>query len=479
MQSPTIATIWRGTLPRNPTLQSLVVGALIFCACIIGIHSQVLFSLASIWPANAILLAIMVLRPETNRPLTWLTSALAFIGADLLSGNDLARSTLLNGANIAGVAGGALAFQSIPKGTLLMQRPMDATFIVVSIVFSATCAAVAGMVPGIYLFAMPASDSFYLWFATEMANYAIFLTLAFSLVMPKAADQPGEVRFRQLSMAAALIALVGSIALMHLLGRAGSIAFSIPALIWCAVIFPPTIAMLLTTAACGWLLIAAPLNLLPLHTDLAESASMSSLRLGVAMLAIAAFAVACLTAAWNTAQARLEHAASHDALSGLLNRAAFVGRAEQALKSPGASLLMLDVDHFKQINDNHGHAMGDAALEMMGTTLRKALREGDVVGRIGGEEFAILLPQTTQMTASAVAERLRHAVATCRLATDGGKPVPMTVSIGLAHVTAQSSLNQLMAAADGALYSAKHNGRNRVAIAGTRDLDSRRSARTR
>lgn len=478
MPSQTIATTWRGALPQNPTMQSLMVGAVIFCACIIGIHSQVLFSLASIWPANAVLLAIMVLRPETNRLLTWLASALAFIGADLLSGNDLARSTMLNGANIAGVASGTLAFQSIPKGTLLMQRPMDATFIVVAIVLSATCAAVAGMVPGIYLFAMSPGDSFYLWFSTEMANYAIFLTLALSLVMPKADGLEGEVRYRRLSMAAALIALVGSIALMHLLGRAGSIAFSIPALIWCAVIFPPTIAMLLTMAACGWLLVAAPLDLLPLHADLAESASLSSLRLGVSMLAIASFAVACLTAAWNTAQARLEHAASHDALSGLLNRAAFVDRAEQALKNPGASLLMLDVDHFKQINDNHGHAMGDAALEMMGATLRRALREDDVIGRIGGEEFAILLPQTTQLAAGVMAERLRRAIATSRLTTGDGKPVPTTVSIGLAHDAGLTSLNQLMAAADAALYTAKNTGRDRVAIAGASDLESRRSART-
>src|SRR5690606_17528607 len=125
--------------------------------------------------------------------------------------------------------------------------------------------------------------------------------------------------------------LLISIGLMHLLGRAGSIAFTIPALIWCAVIFPPMISMLLTAATCGWLLIAAPLNLLPLHTDLAETASLSSLRLGTAMVAIAPFAVACLTSAWNSAQARLEHAAHHDALSGLLNRGAFVERAEQVL----------------------------------------------------------------------------------------------------------------------------------------------------
>jgi diguanylate cyclase (GGDEF)-like protein len=447
---------------------SLSVGLLVFGACIVGIHSQVLFSLASVWPANALLLAVLVLKPQANRALTWLAAAIAFIGADLLSGSDISRSLLLNGANMAGVAGGALVFKAMPKGTLLMQRPTDTIFIVVTIVFSATCAAVAGIVPGVLLFSMSPSDSFYLWFSTELVNYAIVLALAFGLTMPKTHGTLSDKRFRTLSMAAALAALLVSIGLMHLLGRAGSIAFSVPALIWCAVIFPPSVSMALTAATCGWLLIAAPLNLLPLHTDLEEAASLSSLRLGVAMVAIAPFAVACLTAAWNTAQARLEHVARHDNLTGLLNRGALVTRAERALNTAsrdGHCMLMLDVDHFKRINDSHGHATGDLVLADIAATLRHGLRSDDLIGRIGGEEFAILLPLTSMMAASVMAERLRHAVATKPIATGGGQEIAVTVSIGIAHGQAGTPFNVMLSAADAALYSAKRGGRDRVAQA--------------
>ncbi|MHA6692002.1 GGDEF domain-containing protein [Devosia sp. A449] len=482
MATRAVVKIGWDLLPDNPTLLSMLVGLLVLGACIVGIHSQVLFSLASIWPANAMLLAILVLKPETNRPLTWLVSSLAFIGADLLAGNDLARSTLLNGANIAGVAGGALVFKSMPKGVLLMQRPTDAIFIVVTIVFSATCAAVAGIVPGTMLFAMSVTDSFYLWFSTELVNYSIVLALAFGIAMPKHHSTLSDDRFRVLSMIAAVVGLLGSIGLMHLLGRAGSIAFSVPALIWCAVIFPPMVSMLLTALTCGWLLIAAPLNLLPLHTDLAESASLSSLRLGVAMVAIAPFAVACLTAAWNTAQARLEFAAEHDALTGLFNRGAFVERAARLLTSGarnGACMLMLDVDHFKQINDTHGHAMGDDVLGAIGVLLRRALREDDLIGRIGGEEFAVLLPGTSILAATIIAERIRRAMATCQVPCQSGQPVPVTVSIGLAHGVAGTPLGTLMSAADTALYRAKRGGRDRVELAGQDVPEIPLSARTR
>jgi diguanylate cyclase (GGDEF)-like protein len=125
-------------------------------------------------------------------------------------------------------------------------------------------------------------------------------------------------------------------------------------------------------------------------------------------------------------------------------------------------LLMIDIDHFKMINDRHGHPVGDAALKHVVHCLRAGLRQTDLIGRVGGEEFAIMLPTTTIDDALRVAERLRTRVATKAL-KQGSTTICMTISIGLAMARqTDHSLEQIIARADTQLYRAKEGGRNRV-----------------
>ncbi|WP_133123576.1 GGDEF domain-containing protein, partial [Methylobacterium frigidaeris] len=132
-------------------------------------------------------------------------------------------------------------------------------------------------------------------------------------------------------------------------------------------------------------------------------------------------------------------------------------------RRPGqnACLLMLDLDRFKLVNDSHGHAAGDAALIAFVSACRSALRSLDAVGRLGGEEFAVLLVETGPEDGTAIAERIRAAVAANPGATEAG-PIGITVSIGLAAAAPEESLQAAMRRADAALYAAKHGGRNRV-----------------
>jgi diguanylate cyclase (GGDEF)-like protein/PAS domain S-box-containing protein len=166
----------------------------------------------------------------------------------------------------------------------------------------------------------------------------------------------------------------------------------------------------------------------------------------------------------------LRQIATTDSLTGMASRSHFMGYAETELARARRhgrplSMVMLDVDHFKQINDHHGHAMGDAVLRVLTRTCRALVRQQDLVGRLGGEEFGILMPDTDSEHALALAERLRSAIAALRLATPHGDTVAVTASFGISILLADDTLDRLLARADAGLYLSKHAGRNRVSCA--------------
>ena len=172
----------------------------------------------------------------------------------------------------------------------------------------------------------------------------------------------------------------------------------------------------------------------------------------------------------------LEFVADRDTLTGIHNRRALLRVAEEEIRAAdtrrragvagqeGPCLAFIDVDHFKRVNDLMGHAVGDAVLFGMAETLTANARRADLVGRIGGEEFAVVMPDITLGEAETLAERLRHAVAAKPFETASGR-VSVTVSIGVACCREGESLTQLMERADGAMYAAKRGGRDRVEIA--------------
>jgi len=186
----------------------------------------------------------------------------------------------------------------------------------------------------------------------------------------------------------------------------------------------------------------------------------------VAVLAIAGVATAVVVVLREQVLAlvlRLRLLASHDSLTGALTRGAFEQRidAELARAQHGAtplSLVIFDVDHFKAINDSFGHAAGDAALRGIGDIVAAGMRRSDVFGRLGGEEFGLLLPDTGIVGAAAVADKLRR-----RFAAPAAGRRPLTVSFGVAQVhPGASSTRAVFADADRALYAAKRAGRDRV-----------------
>lgn len=162
----------------------------------------------------------------------------------------------------------------------------------------------------------------------------------------------------------------------------------------------------------------------------------------------------------------LTHLATTDSLTGLLNRRRFLEAGSAELDRAGrfrhpASLIMFDVDHFKAVNDTLGHAVGDMVLSTLARVAGETLRGVDVLGRIGGEEFAALLPETEIQDAVYAAERLRAAVESMEIVA-GKMPLSVTISLGVAQWDGTENLESLLNRADAALYRAKEAGRNRV-----------------
>ncbi|PKQ30171.1 MAG: diguanylate cyclase [Actinobacteria bacterium HGW-Actinobacteria-10] len=171
----------------------------------------------------------------------------------------------------------------------------------------------------------------------------------------------------------------------------------------------------------------------------------------------------------DTANRELKQMALTDALTGILNRGAVLARLEQEYERAirtgmPISVLMLDLDHFKRVNDTMGHAVGDCALQTFTTRVQHSVRGYDAVGRVGGEEFLVIAPGTGPDTAYELAERIRASVAATPFSCAGEFPVTVSVGVATLH-PGDTGSDSLLARADNALYAAKNAGRNRVEVA--------------
>jgi diguanylate cyclase (GGDEF)-like protein len=171
-------------------------------------------------------------------------------------------------------------------------------------------------------------------------------------------------------------------------------------------------------------------------------------------------------------QRALRRLATQDSLTGATNRRGFMDRllraqSEAEAQAEPLSLVMVDLDHFKRINDEHGHGVGDAVLREVAHRMRRQIRRADLLGRLGGEEFAILLPDTDLVGARTQAEHLMAALRSLPFPAVG----TVTASLGVAQWNGREAASSWLHRADLALYEAKHLGRNRLVVAEDLDTD--------
>jgi diguanylate cyclase (GGDEF)-like protein len=309
---------------------------------------------------------------------------------------------------------------------------------------------------------------FAFWLSSDIANYLIVLPVVLTAParLPVLALRRPE--YGDLKAAAPILALLASAAASVMVGGPGAIAFAIPALLWCALTYSMFTTVLLATAYGVWKMAAFTTGAITFDTGASYEDTMVSIRLGISLLTLGPLAVASINAAREDLLQTLDRSTNYDYLTGALARSAFMDRGQQlceALQPAGSmAVLAMDIDQFKKVNDSYGHAAGDQVLIAFAEAVASALRPGDLFGRLGGEEFAVILPDIGDAEAQALAERVREQVASMGIVLNGGQPLHVTVSIGMVRLRcrARSVMEPALVAADQALYAAKAAGRNRV-----------------
>ncbi len=465
---------------RHPPLKSAPIGALsigivVFAFSLLGILTRPSGALAAFWPANAVLLGCLVRWPQLAGPWAWIAATTAFMAADLLTGGSLVKAAALSAANLTGVTVGYLLFRRLaPEHRTLHSTPSVVYFIVI-VVASSSCVGIAGAAINPLLFGGSAASGLLYWFTSELVDYLAILPVV--LTMP-AWKRPRLVERRGLlrqGLYASRIFPVCALVLGMLLGIAingpGAMAYMVPGLLWCALTYRLFTTAVLTLLCSIWNMLAVSTGFLHFGADFSEPLALQSFRIAVALTAMGPLTVATVVYSRNQVQRQLLHAATHDPLTGCLNRAGFARQAEALLLAhmksdrPNA-VLMVDIDHFKSVNDTHGHATGDKVLQAVSARMAHTLRATDLLGRWGGEEFAVLLPDCLPATAQQVAQRLCDECAQACVRLHDGSDLARTVSIGVACFSkSPPSLDVALSIADDALYRAKEEGRNRVVTA--------------
>lgn len=442
--------------------------AVVLISSLFGILTRPVGFLASFWPANAVLLGLFVRCPSFSSPPGWIAATVAYFAADLMTGGHIVLTAWLTAANLAGVATGVALFRLVSEDDRRLRRPLSVLFLFGFLTAAAAAAAVVGAGAAPIYFGKDVVTGVAFWFTTELANGIIVLPVI--LTAPRPSMELVRLRrpkdaFGLLLRAAPAITLLVSILIGFFVGGPGALAFPAPALLWCALTYPLFPTVVLTMLVSIWHLVAVSLGFFTPEIAHLDAPTMSG-RLGIMLLALGPLTVASINAARSDLLKRLEILATYDTLTGALTRAAFLQRGSELLVGIHSScvVLMLDIDRFKEINDTYGHAAGDKVLVSLSKVARQSLRDRDLFGRVGGEEFAAILPETSIDEAMHVAERLRGNIERMHIALERAVALKITASIGITHQLepGPALLDRLLSTADQALYQAKAAGRNRV-----------------
>ena len=460
-------------------------GVAFFVATLLGIHlARLTGNVAALWIPNGILLAALLLRPDRAGAL-FAAGTLASIAANLATDHDVISTLIISGSNMAevGVAAWTLRRWAGPVPLFTQVASVVRFTLVAGIAAPAVGATIAAA--GLSQFGSTFPGVWGRWFVGDALGLLIITPVLVILDQRWRRGPDAILAARSSGEVAGLLAVTAALAFVVFSISAEAALFVLPPVVLVATFrmgpFGAT-ASCVAIATIGVWQTAHGLGPVA-QFDGPEPVRILYFQLFLAMLFLSALPVAAalferqvlateLAAACDAARSAAESfydQASTDELTGVATRRRFLERLREevaAARVRGAdlALVVLDVDHFKAINDTHGHPAGDQVLRTIADTCRAATRSRDLVGRLGGEEFALLMPGATAAGAAAVCERLRREVAASRIKAGPVANLRATVSLGLASLRGQDD-DRLLADADRALYEAKRSGRNRLAVA--------------
>ncbi|WP_110638718.1 GGDEF domain-containing protein [Pseudomonas sp. CC120222-01a] len=440
---------------------------LTFALTLGGILARPIESLSLFWPVNAVMAGVLLRYPRQASLLGITLVWLAMVAADLACGSTWGPALWFNLCNLGVVVTVWWLLSRLPRLHRRMRTPHGVLSVFGACAAGAVVAASMACVMAAPWFEKSLQATWLAWFSEQFSTSVLVLPVLLTAPSARVLMRSGAQAIRL----APLLVLLASLAFSIAFGGPGAIAFPIAALLWCAWTYSPFLVSLLALTAGSTLIVAVAQNLMHFSVPQSEPGvtTLMSARLGIAMLVLGPLVVACVSQANRSLLTRLARQATIDHLTGLLSRSAFTRQANALLESRQQqalplTLMMLDIDHFKSINDRHGHAVGDQVLRQFARTLQDQLHDEELLARLGGEEFVVVLPGLPPEQAKFTAERLRRAVQDLH-AAQGDARLQITVSIGLAGCAADEtapSLDELLARADQALYRAKAHGRNRV-----------------
>ena len=446
---------------------------IIFLCCILGIASRPHSFLASFWPANSILLGILIRYPASRNLFSIVGAITGFVLADLVFKTKIFEIVILTIANFCYIA---VTFGLYKVCIPRLQSVQKGYFYLFLFIFCAVGSFTGAVFASIFV---PLTSTVFMhgpfwielggWFTAEMQNALLLLPILINL--PSHSEAKKYLTFfKQVKPAHLMpfLSVVFALIICFYDNGPGSILYPIAALIWCALTYQHFSVALITSLSATCLLYHLTYNYILLYPEAYLSNSIS-IRLGMIMMVIAPLTASNINIIRTRLIKELEHLASHDELTSSLNRRYFYQNARALLekawtKNMPAAFLMLDIDHFKEVNDCYGHAIGDQALQLCSNTIQNCLRTNDLLGRLGGEEFAILLLGMNQEQTFQLAENIREKVSQQPIYLTDNHAIFIKVSIGVSFFDSgrTNSIEQLLKEADQALYRAKRLGRNNV-----------------
>jgi diguanylate cyclase (GGDEF)-like protein len=439
--------------------------------------------IATIWPANAVLLAMLMLGP---RPAWGRVLSAGFCGnvaANLITRGTVWGPLLYSFSNLAEVALAAVLLRRARDGALTLESPQALGSFVLSLgVIAPLASALSGAATAALVFDQPFWGSFERWYLSDGLGLLVFTPLLFALLNGDLARSLAEKTAAQRGEALALQAMVVLCCWLIFFRTQPPLLFTL---------FAPVMLVTFRAGRIGTMIAVTLVAVIGAIGTIADTGPIAAFtqdhgqqallfQLYLAFLLLTSLPVASVLSERNLRTQELVQSeksalrlASTDSLTGLLNRPAFIASVERAFQAEGDrvfSLIIVDVDHFKQVNDCWGHMAGDRALVHIGGILARQCREHDTIARMGGDEFMLLLRDTPTDIAVAICERVSLTLRQASLDVDGKTKAILSISCGVASSRGHTSFEDVYGAADQALYHAKSAGRNRAVASASQIL---------